>query len=295
MGRRMNTRSSQGATPLALFVIVLAGGCGGKGAGGSCPVLSDCGGNPTGAWTVAQACSFQAYNKPSVSTVPPEYGVSTPASGSGDWCWSIVVNPDGTIANATPAPSTGVTIGPNSIYAGATIIDVDEVNSGTVCFNPDNTFVYSLTAVSHNPLYLARSCLGVNGANMTCDALANALTTFFVGESQQYYNFACTPAGEDCSCEFDYTESPGAKSAIGGSGTWTLQDGLIWNYLVEGSGNLYQGSHTVFQTDYCVGNQGQTLELTGYRGTPIMAHAGLRTLTLTKLSGAAATMACPSQ
>jgi len=294
MGRRMKTRNRHGA-PLALFVI-LAGGCSGKGAGGSCPVLSDCGGDPTGAWTVTQACNFSAYNKPSVSTVPPEYGVPSPASGSGDWCWSIVVNPDGTIANATPAPSTGVTIGPNSIYAGATTINVDAVNSGTVCFNPDHTYAYTLTAMSQNELYLARSCLGVNGANMTCDALASSLTVFFTAESPQYYNFACTPVGEDCSCEFDFTESPTANnSAVGGNGTWTLQDGLIWTYSIAGSANLYEGSHTVFQSDYCVGDEGQTLELTGYRGTPIMAHAGLRTLTMKKLTGAAATMACPSQ
>jgi hypothetical protein len=276
-------------TAFGLVAVALTGGCGGKGAGGSCPALSDCGGSPVGAWTVTDACSFQSYNKPSVSTVPPEYGVPTPASGSGDWCWSLVINPDGTIANATPAPSTGVTIGPNSIYAGATVINVDDsvtLNAGTVCFNADHTYQYSLTAVSHNSLYLARSCLGVNGASMTCDALATALTTFFTAESPQYYNFACTPVGEDCNCDFDFTESPNANnSAIGSNGSWTIQDGLIWTYSIAGSSNLYEGSHTVFQTDYCVSNEGKTLELTGYRGTAIMAHAGLRTLTLTKLDG----------
>jgi hypothetical protein len=274
-------------TLAAMRLALVAVGCGGTGAGGPCPVLSDCGGDPTGAWTVTQACNFQAYNKPSVSTVPPEYAVPSPAAGSGDWCWSLVIKPDGTIANATPAPSTPVTIGPNSINAGATTINVDNVNSGTVCFNPDHTYVYSLTAVSHNQLYLARSCLGVNGANMTCDALASALTAFFAAENPQYYNFACTPAGEDCSCEFDFTEGPNANnSAVGSNGSWTTKDGLIWTYAIAGDGNLYEGSHTVMQTDYCVSNGGQTLQLTGYRGTPIMAHVGLRTLTLTKLPGA---------
>jgi hypothetical protein len=292
MDRVIHTRA---AMPLALLAIVVAGGCGGKGAGGSCPALPDCGGgDPTGAWTVTNSCSFAAYNKPSVPTVPPDYSVPSQATGGGDWCWSLVINPDGTVANATPAPALDpVTIGVNSINPGTAYVDVDAVNAGTVCFNANHNFVYSLSAVSRNQLYLARSCLGVNGANMTCGALASALTTFFMAESQQYTSFACTPAGEDCSCAFDYSESPGANSAVGGSGTWTAQDGLIWTYLIEGSGNLMEGPHTVFQTDYCLSNGGQMLQLTGYRGTPIMAHAGLRTLTLTKLSGADATMACP--
>jgi hypothetical protein len=277
------------AVTLAVAGLGLAGACGGKGAGGPCPVLSDCGGDPTGVWAVTESCSFETYSKPSVETVPPEYGIPSPPAPSGDWCWSLVVNPDGAIVNATPAPMTGATIGNNSLNAGASTVNGDIVNSGTVCFNPDHTYVYTLTAVSHNQLYLARSCLGVNGANMTCSALADALTTFFTAESPQYYNFACSSVGEDCNCTFDYTESPSANdSAVGTTGTWTLQDGLIWTYANIGQAlsNLSYGSHTVMQTDYCVSDEGQTLQLTGYRGTPIQLHAGLRTLTLTKMPGA---------
>lgn len=273
---------------LALAGLAVAGACGGKGAGGPCPVLSDCGGDPTGVWQVTDACSFQAYNKPSVETVPPEYGVPSPAAGSGDWCWSLVVNPDGTIANATPEPMTGVSIGNNSLNAGASTLNVDVINSGTVCFNPDHTYLYALTGLSHNRLYLARSCLGVNGANMTCTALADSLTTFFMAESPQYLNFACSPVGEDCNCTFDYTENVKANdSAAGTTGTWALQDGLIWTYADIGQAlsNLSYGSRTVMQTDYCVSEDKQTLQLTGYRGQPIQLHAGLRTLTLTKMDG----------
>jgi hypothetical protein len=281
--------SRLGAATLAVAWLGLAGACGGNGAGGPCPVLSDCGGDPTGVWAVTESCSFETYNKPSVETVPPEYGIPSPPAPSGDWCWSLVVNTDGAIVNATPAPMTGATIGNNSLNAGASTVNGDIVNSGTVCFNPDHTYVYTLTAVSHNQLYLARSCLGVNGANMTCSALADALTTFFTAESPQYYNFACNPVGEDCNCTFDYTESPSANdSAVGTTGTWTVQDGLIWTYANIGQAlsNLSYGSHTVMQTDYCVSSDGQTLQLTGYRGTPIQLHAGLRTLTLTKMAGA---------
>jgi hypothetical protein len=286
---RSTADTSRLALPFALAGLALAGACGGKGAGGPCPVLSDCGGDPTGVWQVADSCSFETYNKPSVETVPPDYGVPSPPAPSGDWCWSLVINPDGSIANATPAPMTGVTIGNNSLNAGASTVNGDIINSGTVCFNPDHTYVYLLTGVSHNQLYLARSCLGVNGATMTCSALASALTSFFPNESKQYTNFVCTPVGEDCNCTFDYTESVAAgNSPAGTTGTWTLQDGLIWTYanIKQALSNVYYGSHTVMQTDYCVSSDGQTLELTGYRGTPIQLHAGLRTLTLTKVTGA---------
>lgn len=287
---RSATGTSRIALTFAFAGLALGSACGGKGAGGPCPVLSDCGGDPTGTWMVTDSCSFETYNKPSVETVPPEYGVPSPPAPSGDWCWSLVVNPDGTIANATPAPMTGVTIGNNSLNAGASTINGDIVlNSGTVCFNPDHTYLYTLTAVSHNQIYLARSCLGVNGASMTCSALTDALTNFFVAESPQYYNFACTPMGDDCNCTFDYTESPSANnSAVGTTGTWAIQDGLIWTYANIGQAlsNLYYGSHTVMQSDYCVSSDLQTLQLTGYRGTPLALHAGLRTLTLTKMTGA---------
>ncbi len=281
--------TSRLALTFAFAGLALAGACGGKGAGGPCPVLSDCGGDPTGVWQVTDSCSFETYNKPSVETVPPEYGVPSPPAPSGDWCWSLVINPDGSIANATPAPMTGVTIGNNSLNAGASTINGDIViNTGTVCFNPDHTYLYTLTAVSHNQLYLARSCLGVNGASMTCSALADSLKTFFVAESPQYYDFACDPVGEDCNCTFDYTESPSANnSAVGTTGTWALQDGLIWTYANIGQAlsNLSYGSRTVMQTDYCVSEDKQKLQLTGYRGEPIQLHAGLRTLTLTKMDG----------
>lgn len=276
---------------LALTAVTLGGGCGGLGAGGPCPLLSDCGGDPTGVWQVTDSCSFQTYSKPSVETVPVDYGVPSPATGSGDWCWSLVITPDGTITNATPEPMTGVTIGPvNSINAGASTVNADIINAGTVCFNADHTYLFELTGVSNNTIYLARSCLGVNGANMTCSALASALTTFFVAESRgQYYDFACNPVGQDCNCAFKYTESPTTNNnAAGTTGTWTLQDGLIWTYadITQGYSNLAYGSHTVLQTDYCVSPDGQTLQLTGYRGNPIQLHAGLRTLTLTKQTGA---------
>jgi hypothetical protein len=269
--------------------VAMVGGCGGSGAGGPCPTLSDCGGDPTGAWTVTSSCSFETYGKPSVETVPPEYGVPSPAAPSGDWCWSLIVNPDGSIANATPAPMTGTTIGNNSLNAGPGTVIGDIVNSGTVCFNPDGTYLYTLTAVSHNQLYLARSCLGVNGANMTCSALSDALTTFFAAESPQYTHFACAAVGEDCNCTFDFTESQMANnSAVGTTGTWQFQDGLIWTYADIGQAlsNVVYGSHTVSQTDYCVSQDKQTLRLTGARGTPLVLHAGLRTLTLKKLPGA---------
>jgi hypothetical protein len=289
MGSAARSSRLAGLT-LALAGAVLADACGGAGAGGPCPTLSDCGGDPTGVWEVTNACSFQAYNKPSVATVPADYGVPSPAPGSGDWCWSLAIKPDGTIGNATPAPMNGVTIGPvNSVNPGASTVDVDIINSGTVCFNADHTYLYTLTGVSKdNDVYFARSCLGVNGATMTCGDLTSALTTYFMGENPQYYNFACSAVGEDCNCTFDFTESPNANgSAAGTTGTWTLQNGLIWTFadITQGYSNLSYGSHTVLQTDYCVSPDGNTLQLTGYRGTPIQLHAGLRTLTLKKVDG----------
>ena len=46
------------AVTLALAGLGLAGACGGKGAGGPCPVLSDCGGDPTGSTSPERADSI---------------------------------------------------------------------------------------------------------------------------------------------------------------------------------------------------------------------------------------------
>jgi hypothetical protein len=260
-----------------------ASGCAGKGAGDGCPTLGDCGGDPTGTWVAMQSCSFPTYNRPTQSTAPAEYGVATPAASSGNWCWGLSFNPDGTVASATPTLSTS-TIGATVLANGASVVNVDVVTSGTITFNADHTYLYQLTAISHNVVYIARSCLGVNGANLTCAQLAANMNTFITGGSPQYYNFACTPVGQDCNCTFDYTESMDANnSSIGDNGTWATQGNVIYHYTIEGNGNLYQASHTVREATFCVSNNGQTLQLTGYGGTPLALKAGLRTLLLTKM------------
>jgi hypothetical protein len=252
-------------------------GCSGDGAGGTCEELSNCGGDPTGVWQVSEICNNPVSARPLQLFAVPESGVAQPATASGGWCWDISFNKDGTLASpAVPQPNPTV------------------VNDGTVEFNVDpmtgeHQYLYKLTAWSRTEMYIARSCLGSAGANMSCSDLASKMQTF-IGADQRYQtrhggapgdptSFVCTPVGADCDCSFDYTEVD--QTGVGDKGRWVVDGGRIHHY--SETFTLTTSFRAVREADFCVSNNGQTLELSGSRGTTLALKAGLRTLKLRKV------------
>jgi hypothetical protein len=294
----MNTRwfaptSCGRAVALAALTLLAGGlaGCKNKGAAGICPAVGDCGGNPTGIWQVEPelTCHFPVVTRMAqnyANTAPyfePETGATPPAVTSGTWCWDLSFDKDGNLATPkVPVP------------------DPDIVVSGTVTFGPDQSYLYTLTATSTTrAIHLARSCLGVNGANLgpggaptTCGVLADKMNASIPGSNTTYMNvlgtpsFRCVESGDGCDCDFDFTEQDPTGSAVGDRGTWVVEKGtnVIHHYSISGQGNFFETSPTrrsFRDATFC--QRGDTLELSGANGTALALKAGTRTLTLKRV------------
>lgn len=268
-------------------VALLLGGCRGQGAAGGCPVTGDCGGDPVGVWQVdpASICNFPVVARPAQNYATPPYfepetGATPPAVTSGSWCWDLTFtkDQDGTVTVATPS---------------VPMPKPDVIVSGTITFAADHSYVYVLTAQSTTAFHVARSCFGVNGADLTCAELAVKLQQSSIGANPVYSNpsggpaFACQDVGDGCDCTFDYLEADQFGSAVGDKGTWVQEGNVIHHYSSGGQGNLNEISpsrRTVRDATFCVTDAGQTLQLSGTNGQPLALKAGARTLTLTRAS-----------
>jgi hypothetical protein len=265
-------------TALGALALALAS-CQGRGATGGCFAPS-CGpdpGSPVGTWQVDDVCRFTVAGRPAqnyANTAPyfqPETGATPPATTSGSWCWDLSFDKDGNIMSpAVPMPNP------------------DHVVSGTVTFNEDHTYVYSLTAVSTTPFHIARSCFGATGAKLTCAQFADKLVMSVIGVNPSYANpagtpaFRCSDAGDGCDCEFDYLESD--QSAVGDKGTWELVGDVIHHYSISGQGNLFETSparRTTRDATFC--QNGDSMSLTGANGQPLALKAGTRTLYMSRM------------
>ncbi|HEX4406596.1 MAG TPA: hypothetical protein VH560_17275 [Polyangia bacterium] len=282
---------ARGALGLAAL---LGAGCKNLGATGGCPVTGDCGGDPSGVWQVDPApdltCNFPVVSRPAqnyANTAPyfePETGAMAPAVTSGNWCWDLTFNKDGTVSTPTvPLQNPDVIVG------------------GTITFNntsTDHSYTFSLTAVSTTRFHVAKSCFGVNGANLTCTTFAAALVNSSAGNNPVYMNasmgavpaFRCQDGGDGCDCQFDYIETD--QNAVGDTGTWTLDGNVIHQYSKAGQGNLNETSpsrRSVRDATFCVSEDKNTLQLTGTNGQALANKAGTRSLTLTRVQPDAGT------
>ena len=271
-------------------VAVLLGGCKSKGAAGSCSGAdSECGGNPIGTWILKDTCAFPVVSRPaqnfdnSRGYFQPETGVTPPATTSGTWCWDLSFDKDGNIVTpAQPMPNPDIVV-PDSV-----------TTVGHVTFNENHTYQYTLTAVSTTSFHVARSCFGVNGANLTCDALAMKLVTSPIGVNPVYKNpdantpaFRCLAAGDGCDCQFDYLEADSNANAVGDMGSWTQDGNVIHHFSVAGQGIFADSSpttRTVRDATFCQDHD--TMALSGAHGTAIALKSGLRTLYLTRMPAA---------
>jgi hypothetical protein len=287
----MNTRwlANLGLPGAALAAVALfLSGCKGKGATGGCGVIGDCGGDPTGAWLVQQSCTFLAVTRMApnyANNAPyfePETGAATPPVTSGTQCWDLSFDKEGSLAT----PKTPVA-------------NPDYVTAGIVTFLPDHTYTYALTAVSTTDVHIARSCLGVNGANLgpngtptTCAILADKMNLSIPASTTTYMSldgtpsFRCVDGGDGCDCRFNFTEVD--TNSVGDKGSWAVEEGTstIHHYSIAGQGNFYETNpsrRTVRDATFCVSPDKQTLQLTGTNGTALALKAGTRSLTLSRI------------
>jgi hypothetical protein len=295
------------------FGVLALLGCG-KGARGECLALDSCGGNPSGSWKVTSAANscqipvvrptqpvdvtdFTSHTSgPQGPTIAPPQAnpVVLQQTTSGDWCLSLVLNPDDTVSNA------------NLWHEAPELID------GTFkLFDADHSYTTSLTfstknfPVESNTTHFAPRCLLASGGGHpdpktalpgpgTCDALGAGLTTFYdAGRVNKTVppNFLgvdggaikCTlTADGGCDCVAAYTvqvDDAGTWSLPAGEPGTLLQDSSVFTYNAVISSS--QAPAMSMRSTYCA--QNNQLQLTGPRGGSLFTIQGLRTLLLTPM------------
>jgi hypothetical protein len=302
----MGTFTSRPVLALALVAGAVAlVGCG-TGAKGDCPALASCGGSPAGSWTLANAtdaCQVPVVRptQPADVTEFANHTMATPAiiappqpnpvvlqqTTSGDWCSSLVYNPDDTVSNANlwhDAPE---------LMPGGTL----------KFFDVDHSYITSLTFSTknlpreRNTTHFAPRCLLASGGGQpnpqtglpaagTCVKLATGLNAFYVPIKTtvppNFSDITCTDASDGgCDCTYVYTV------AIDDSGKWTvpagtttlLQDSGIFTY--NGAAPNSQAPGGTIKSDFCA--TGGQLLLTGPNGGSLSGIQGLRTMVMTLL------------
>jgi hypothetical protein len=283
---------------LALVLGLLAVSACGSGAQGTCRALDSCGGDPAGSWTVqgGDVCQVKPIKPAQPQDVtdfmnttgagaptiaPPQPNpVVVQQTTSGDWCSTLVYNPDDSVSNA-------------KLYHEAP----DLVDGTFKLFAADHSYLTDLLFSTENlpverrTTFFAPRCLLADGGHPTCAKLEMALTKFFEPANPtvppNYGNFSChVPAGTavgldapDVGCECSYV----FKVAVADQGTWLvqngnvlLQDSTVFTY--NGIEQKSQSPNTSIHTIFC--SAGGSLQLSGERGGSLFGIQGLRTLVL---------------
>jgi hypothetical protein len=285
---------------IAFVALGLMAGCG-KGAKGDCPQLEICGGNPASntPWQVFDYCQvpvvrpsqagdvndFQQMTPPLAPTVaPPQPNpVVAQQTTSGDWCSSLVLKEDLSVANV-------------SLWHASPHISHDLTNKpSTIIIAPDHTYLTKLELDEEDATHFDPRCLVQNGAAMpTCTALGKGLSDFYKsqnpvvpaaftgpGGTPDMPKIACTGDALVTGCDCSYT----FNLEIEDSGTWAIdptdstvlvQDSTVLQF--NGQTMNAAASTTTLRTSFCVDNNG--LSLSGLRGGSISNVQGLRTLGL---------------
>jgi hypothetical protein len=292
---RGSRKLSVGVLPLLALGVATAlavAGCG-QGAKGGCPAIPSCGGSPIGTWkNIADACSFQPVRPaqpidvtafgtimpPTAMVTPPQPNpVVAQQTTSGDWCSSLVYNPDDTVLNVALWHDAPILSDVNILFAGAS-------GGALPSYLTTMTFTDPSDPGARNSTHFAHRCLVANGAPApTCDKLTKALTGFYMPASPSvppnFDKIACADDGDGgCTCSYVFTLQ------VSDQGTWTQQDDILLQdssiYLLNGQPVPSQTPATTVQTPYCV--DGGALELSGLRGGSLFGVQGLRTMVLTQ-------------
>jgi hypothetical protein len=282
---------------LTLALALGAFGCNGQGAKGGCEALPICGGNPAGSWTLANGCEFApvrpaqpvdviefATPGPSAPTlVPPQpNAVVAQQTTSGDWCSSLVLNPDGTVSNANLWHDA-----PQLTKASVKLFDTDHSYLTALTFETEGL------PAEANTTHFAPRCLVANGfvppanaAALTaaCTQLKDGLTAFYKPQMDSvppnFQDINCTPSDDlGCTCTYHYhveVADQGGWAVDQSDPTTLLQDSMVFTYNGVVAGG--QSPAATIRTKFCV--DGGLLELTGYNGGSLSGLLGLRTITL---------------
>jgi hypothetical protein len=269
-------------------------GCGSfeKGATGSCTDLVACGGSPVGSWTsIVDSCQFQPVRPaqaidvteftqnstgPMAAMIPPPQPnpVVTQQTTSGDWCSSLVYNPDNSVSNV-------------QLWHDAPILD-----AANITYGPDMSYLTTLTfstkgfPVERNTTHFPLRCLVANGAPPppSCSMLAAGLTTFYkpqsAGVPPNFDQIACVDDHSDkgCTCTYVYTVVVSDQGMWKVEGTTLLQDSAV--FLYNGAMVNSQSPASTLQSTFC--SQNGRLQLTGLSGGSLFGVLGLRTLELSQ-------------
>jgi hypothetical protein len=280
------------STAALIGLFAAASGCG-KGAEGDCPQLDICGGSPVGNWKVVNVCQvfpvrpaqtadvvdFTTMTPPLAPTIaPPQPNpVVSPQTTSGDWCSSLVYNPDDSVSNANlwhEAPA---------LAAGSTM------SFGMPVGNAPGDYLTTLifqVPKGQDFTHFAPVCLRANGAmNPTCDKLSAALKTFYKPTTPTvpatFSDITCSDATDGgCDCTYTFTVQ------VDDTGTWII-DPMDDTVLIQDSAVLTFNAQpmnaaaptTTLRSSLCH-QQGQPLELSGLRGGSLSNVQGLRTMAL---------------
>jgi hypothetical protein len=285
-----------GKVHLALCLVAGLGafgavGCGNKGATGSCTDLVACGGSPVGAWaSIVDSCQFQPVRPaqaidvteftqnstgPMAAMIPPPQPnpVVTQQTTSGDWCSSLVYNPDNSVSNV-------------QLWHDAPILD-----AANITYGPDMSYLTALTfstksfPVERNTTHFPLRCLIANGAPPppSCSMLAAGLTTFYkpqsAGVPPNFDPITCVDASDGgCTCTYVYTVVVSDQGMWKADGTTLLQDSAV--FLYNGAMVNSQSPGTTLKSTFCA--QNGRLQLTGPSGGSLFGVLGLRTLELSQ-------------
>jgi hypothetical protein len=263
------------------------GSCAGKGTEGTCgDATASCSGSPgdpTGTWSVAGECSYEAVMPPeqmgytelnarpiNPSIAPPQPQPTT----DGSWCYDLILKP---ASGATPSSVTSVNLWH----------DLPSLNSGgKVAFNPDHTYAIDLTFSDPNPsTHFTPFCLQYQGnVAIDCGSLATEMTAFYMQAAGThpvaFQNIQCQMASDSgCDCTYKYSVE------VTDSGTWLQQGNLLEessaSYLYNGQAVMSQTPSVSMLATYC--QSGTSLTVSGYEGTNLSNVVGLRTLLLSRM------------
>lgn len=241
-----------------------------------------CGGDPSGTWTVVDACRDPVFARPMEVTYqgqPVEMArVPSPVMASSDWCSSVLLGTSNPPTLALPHDTLAV-------QGGQLSYESDDPA------RPDQgTYTATIATVGPGSIDLSRSCIARGGALLSCAEVTAALADLATVRPSkpgvpcsdspdqparcQYYvsytDIACSDiAGGGCHCA--YTVS----FAGAFSGRWTAVGGRLSH--ADASKTLPT------EADYCVSDGGAAMALWGADRTSILDQAGLRTLKLQRV------------
>lgn len=237
-----------------------------------------CGGDPTGAWTVVDACRdpvFAAPLQPTYQGQPVEMARQpNPVMTSSDWCSSLIVGPSGVSSFTFPH-------------------DTLSPSGGQITYAADGTYQATIDTTGPGAVDLSVACLTRAGSSTSCDTVAASLTAFAAVKPAQpgqpctdspsepagcqyyfsYENIACAPSGPsaDAGCHCAYTVSFAGALA----GRWSHTGSVLTHF--DASKMLPS------QADYCVDATNGRLSLWGHDQTSLFDQTGIRTLELQRM------------